>query len=227
MSFFSCSASWPWPFLQLLHQLVELFRRQRLRRLSLLVAGAAALVQLERLVHQLLLLAHHLRELVHLPHGLRSIGCLAGLRHLQIVEHLLQLAQKLLRRVAVAELRQLLDAVEHLLQVLLRQLLHLLVALLLRHVLQPALLHLRHVALQEFLHRLPELVRKPSNFLVRGAVLQRLLERLARRLQTLLGVRHVAVLDGARHRPEIVEHLFEVVVAPRVDELACAKRRPR
>ena len=186
------------------------------------------MVQLESLVHQLLLLAHHPRQLVHLAHRLLVHRLhLAGLRHLQVVEHLLQLAQQFLRRVAIAELRQLLDAVEHLLQILLGEHLHLLVARHLRQVLQPALLHLGHVALQEFLHGLTELVGKALDLLVGGAVLQRLLQRLARGLQALLGVRHVAVLDGARHRPEIVEQVAEIVVGPRIDRRACATRSPR
>ncbi len=83
------------------------------------LAGAAALVHLERVVHQLLLLAHHVGQLVHLPHHL-LVGRrhLAGLRHLQIVEHLLQLAEELLGGVHVAELGEVLDAVEQVLQVL-------------------------------------------------------------------------------------------------------------
>ena len=39
-----------------------------------------------------------------------------------------------------------------------------------------------------------------GDLLLGGAVLQRLLQRLPRGVQPLLGVRHVAVLDGARHR---------------------------
>ena len=86
----------PLTFLQLAHHLFELLRRERLlvALLTLLrLAGTAALIELEGFVHQALLLAHHAGKLVHLPHHLLvHRRHLAGRRHLQIVEHLLQLA---------------------------------------------------------------------------------------------------------------------------------------
>jgi hypothetical protein len=149
---------------QLAHQFFHFLGRQRIAAFALLallagllltaLARAAALVELKRLVHQLLLLAHDVGELVHLLLHLRvALRHLPGLRHLEVVEHLLQLAQELLRRFLVAELRQILDAVEHLLDILLGQGLHVRVGRRLR-VLHAALGHLGGLALQKLLHGL-------------------------------------------------------------------------
>ena len=83
-----------------------------------------ALVGAERIVHQLLLLAHQPAKLFQLFHHLAGIAVLhllAALRHLQIVEQRLQLGEQLPGGVAVAELCQILDAVQHSFQIALAQ----------------------------------------------------------------------------------------------------------
>src|SRR5450631_738810 len=76
--------------------------------IALLAAHAVApriLALFEGLVAQLLLLADHVAELVQRLFHLAVAG-LAGLRHLQIFQHLLQLVEQLLGRILVAGARQ-------------------------------------------------------------------------------------------------------------------------
>ena len=120
---------------QFLHQLLELIAQLlllllqvahlllALTLLALLTARAAAhvLTLLEGLVAQLLLLADHVAELVQRHHvvvAVVAVHLLAGTRHLQILEHLLQLLQHLARGVLGAVAGHLLHAVDHVAQIL-------------------------------------------------------------------------------------------------------------
>ena len=78
--------------LQVVHALVAL--------LAPVAITPRILALLEGLVAQLLLLADHVAEFVQ--RLLHVVATLAGLRHLQVFKHLLQLFQELLRRVLVA-----------------------------------------------------------------------------------------------------------------------------
>ena len=109
---------------------------------------------------------------------------------------------------------EVLDLVEHPLEILRAEHLHVGIRRQVRHVrVAPRLLRQR---LQELLHRLAELLGEPCDLLVGGAVLQRLAERLLGVAERLGGERQVAVLDAERDRPEIVDQLAELVVVPRV-----------
>ncbi len=186
--------------------------RHRLAVLAHAAFGAVGLV------HQLLLAADHVGELVEALHHLLA-GLLVALHRpagLQVLEHVLELGEELLGGVAGAVLGEVLDLVEHPLEVLRAEHLHVGVGRQVRHVRVPPRL-LGH-RLQEFLHRLAKLVGEPRDLLVGGAVLQRLAERLLRVAERLCGERQVAVLDAERDRPEIVDQLAEFVVVPRVLE---------
>ena len=215
-------------FLQLLQRLGELLGRHALPVLAfallslfalaeLLLAVLAALalaalhlVHAERLVHHLLLAPHDLAELVHLLAHLALLAALAALllaAGLQVVHHLLELRQQLLRLVPVARLRQVLDLVHQLFQVALAQFLaglHLIgeVRVLLRALGEFA---------QEFVHRLAQLLHELVDFLVAGAALERVLQRLLRLAKPLLGGREVALLDAERDFPEIGDDVAQRV----------------
>ena len=75
---------------------------------------------LEGLVAQLLLLANHVAEFVErLLHVV--VAVLAGPRHLQVFQHLLELFEQLFGGILVAGARQPLHAIQHVLQVLLAE----------------------------------------------------------------------------------------------------------
>ncbi len=85
---------------------------------ALAVLPALVLALAERAVAQVLLLADHVAELVELRHHVvHVVAVLVRRRHLQIFHHLLELLQKLLRRVLGAVARQVLEAIEHALQI--------------------------------------------------------------------------------------------------------------
>ena len=95
--------------------------------LALLLAALAVLPALilalaEGAVAQLLLLADHVAELVELRHHVVAVVAVhVRRRHLQVLHHLLELLQKLPGRILGAVARQVLQPVEHVLQVLLAQ----------------------------------------------------------------------------------------------------------
>ena len=66
---------------------------------------------------------------------------------------------------------------------------------------------------QEFVHRRAQLLHELVDFLVAGAALERLLERLLRLAKPLLGRRQVAFLDAERDLPEIGNDVAQRVVA--------------
>ena len=119
-----------------------------------------------------------------------------------------ELRQQLLRLFAVARLGEVLDLVHHPVDVALAQLLarlHLLgqVGVLLRALGEFA---------QELVHRLTQFLHELVDFLVAGAALERLLERLLRLAKPLFGRRKVAVLDAERDLPEIVDDVAQLFV---------------
>jgi hypothetical protein len=175
--------------------------------LTALLLAALHLVHAEGLVHHLLLAAHDLAELVHLLAHLALLAVLALLllaAGLQVVHHVLQLCQEIFRLIAVARFGQVFDLVHHPFEIALAQFL--------------SGLHLGHRQVrvargalsefaQEFVHRLAQFLHQFVDFLVAGAVLQRLLQGFLRLAQALLGLREVAVLDLQRHLPQIVRHV--------------------
>ena len=177
--------------LQVAHALVAL--------LAALAVAPRILAFLVGLVAQLLLLADHVAELVQrLLHV--AVAGLAGLRHLQVFQHLLQLLEQLLGRILVAGARQALHAVDHVLEILLAQ--HLGIG-----IERPRQL-LRIVALlfgelaHEIVQRRAQVFGELLDLLVAGAALQRLLERLLGGPQRLVDVGDIAVLDGDGERPQ-------------------------
>ena len=92
--------------------------------LTALTVAAVFLALLECLVAQLLLLADHVAELVEGRHHVVIVAIVAlgaGPRHLQVLEHRLQLFEQLARSILVARARQILQPVQHALEVLLAQ----------------------------------------------------------------------------------------------------------
>ena len=179
---------------------------------ALLAAHAVApriLALLEGLVAQLLLLADHVAEFVQrLLHV--AVAGLAGLRHLQVFQHLLQLLEQLLGGILVAGARQPLHALDHVVEVLLahhpgvgierpRQRLRIVAQL---------LGELAH----EIVQRRAQILGELLDLLVAGAAFQRLLERVLRRAQRLVDIGDVAVLDGDGERPQAGDDLAQRIV---------------
>ncbi len=180
---------------------------------ALTLLAGLHLLHAERLVHHLLLAAHDLAKLVHLLAHLGILLAILARLHaasLQVVHHLLQLREQVARLIAVAGLRQVLDLVEHALQIALAKLLAVL-GHLLGHV------RVLHRALgefaQELVHGLAQFRHQLVDLLVGGVVLQRLLQRLLRLAQPLLRSGQVAVLDRQRHLPHVVGNRAQLLVA--------------
>ena len=183
--------------------------------IALLAALAVApriLALLERLVAQLLLLADHVAELVQrLLHVV--IAGLAGLGELQALQHLLQLIEQLLRRVLVAGARQPLQAVEHVVEVLLT---HDLGVGIERpgqglRIVAKLLGQLAH----EVIERRAQILGELPDFLVAGAALEGLLERVLGRTKRLVDIGDVAILDRDRERPQARHRLAHRIVGSR------------
>ena len=175
------------------------------------VLPALLLVEPVGLVHHLLLAAHDLAQLVHLlAHLARfAVLLLAAAAGLQVVHHVFQFRQQLLRLVAIAGFRQVLDLVHHLVEIALAQFLR-------------AVRHLHGVLLvrmalgefaQEILHRLAQFLHRLVDVLVTRAVLQQVLQVLLGLTQALLRRRQVAFLDAERDVPEVAHHVAQLVVA--------------
>ncbi len=150
--------------------------------LALLAAAALValvLALLEGLVAQLLLLADHVAKLVQRLIHL-AVAALAGLRHLQVFQHLLHLFEQLLGGVLVAGARQPLHAVDHVVEVLLPH--HLGVR---DRADAPAAADCCFICsaswLQEIVQRRTQVVGELLDLFVAGAALQRLLQRVLRR----------------------------------------------
>ena len=185
--------------------------------LPLLAALVLALA--ERAVAQLLLLADHVAELVERRlHVVVVVALLAARpRHLQVLQHLLQLLEHLLGGVLGAGARQPLHAVEHALQILRAQVAHAVRIERPRHL--RVLAHLLGQRLHELVERRAQLIHQLLDLFVGGAALQRLAQRVLRRAQCLLGLGDVAVLDVDRHRPQPRHDVAQAVVVLGAREL--------
>ena len=142
---------------------------------------------------------NHVAEVVELRHHVAEVVAVhVRRRHLQIFHHLLELLQQLTRGILGAVARQVLQPVEHALEVLRAQRAGIAVErtgeLLL--VLQ-LLLHRLQIAI----HGGAQLIHQLLDFLIAGAAFERLAQRLLGVAQTGLGVGNVAVLDADRHLP--------------------------
>jgi hypothetical protein len=104
------------------HALALAFAHALLLALAGLLPRLLAALAAEGVLQQLLLLLHDLAEIVQ--HALGLAVALAGHRHahLQVLQHVLQLLEHLLGRIARAVLRHAAGLVQHLVQVLLREL---------------------------------------------------------------------------------------------------------
>ena len=132
----------------------------------------------------MLLLADHVAEFVQ--RLLHVVAALAGLRHLQVFQHLLQLFQQLLGGFLVAGTRHPLQPVEHALEILLAQ--HLGVGIERARQLLRIVAELLGELAQEIIQRGAQIVGELLDLLVGGAAFQRLLERLLRRAQRLVDI---------------------------------------
>ena len=167
--------------------------------LTALAALALAALLSEGVVEQLLLSAEQVAELVHHLAEALALALVGHAAGLQPVEQVAQLAQHLLGHVAVARARHVLQVLEHLLDVLRRHELAVAVHALHRRL----VLRLLGELLQELRQRLPQLLHELLDFLVRGALLQRLRQALLGGAQGPLGVGEIAVLDAQRDVPQL------------------------
>ena len=162
------------------------------------------------MVAQFLLLLDHVAELVELRHHIvHVVAVLIGRRHLQILHHLLELLQHLPRGVLGAVAGEVLQPVEHALEVALAQRSRvavertgelLAVAQLLLH------------RLQEAVHRRAQLIHQLLDLFIAGAAFERLAQSFLGVAQIGLRIGNVAVLDGDRHLPQPRRHVAQIVV---------------
>src|SRR5215510_2974515 len=193
-----------------------------LATLTLLTALLPALILalLEGAVTQLLLALDQLAQLIELIHHLVvaiAILHLAGLGHLQIVEHRLQFLQQLAGGVLGAVASHLLQAVDHVLEIL-RAKLALVRIERARELLRIAL-RLLGERLQELVERGPQLIGEPLDLLVGGAAFERLAQLLLRLPQGGLRIGHAAVLERDRHVPHAGDHVAQLIVVLGVAQL--------
>ena len=139
----------------------------------------------------------------------------------------LQLGEQLLGGIARPGQRQLFDAVEHRLQILGPQRLHVGARRQVGDLLVAA--GLVEEGLHVALHRVAQFLREPFDLLVGRIVFQRLPQGLLGGAQILRRARQFAVLDAERDRPEVVDHVAQVVVVAGVGEpvVRAAQRRDR
>ena len=206
--------------LLILPQFAELILIALLLALLTLLAVLAALAALAALilalpegaVAQLLLLADHVAEFVERRHHVvvAVVHVAARPRHLQVFQHLLQLIEQLPRGVLGAGARQLLEPVEHALEVLRAQ--HARIGIDAARLLLRILAHLLGQRLQELVERGAQFVGQLLDLFVAGAAFERLTQRLLRRAQLRFGVGDVAVLDLRRHRPQPLHDFAQMIV---------------
>ena len=160
-----------------------------LAALTALLIAALLLALPERLVAQILLLADHVAELVERRHHVVVhvvAARLAGPRHLQVLQHLLQLVEQLLRRILGAGARELLEPVDHALEILRPQ--HAGIAVERARELLGILAQLLGQRLHELVERGAQIVGELFDLLVGRAALQRLAQRLLRLAQRGFGI---------------------------------------
>ena len=184
-----------------------------------MLVAPLVLALLEGLVAQLLLLADHVAELVERRHHVvvHVVALLARPRHLQVLEHLLQLFEQLLGRILGAGARHLLEPVDHVLEILRPQ--HAGIRIERARELLRVLAHLLGQRLHELVERGAQLVGELLDLLVGRAALQRLAQRFLRGAQRGLGVGELAVLDRHRHRPQPRHHVAQLIVGLGAGEL--------
>ena len=146
-------------------------------------------------------------------------------RHLQVVEHRLELIEHLLGGILRAGARQPLHAVEHAAQILRAKLAHRIGIERPRHL--RVLAHLLGQRLHELVERRPQFVHQLLDLFIGGAALQRLAQRVLRRPQRLLGLRDIAVLEEDRHRPQPRHHVAQPVVAFGARKLPVDRTQPQ
>jgi hypothetical protein len=152
-------------FLALLGLLAALTTLPLLSALALLV-----LTLLEGAVAQLLLLADHVAELVERVVLITIALLLAGLRHLQVLQHLLKLLEQLAGGIASAGAGHLLHAVDHVAQILRPHLPR--IGIVRAGELLRIAAHLLGQRLHELVERRAQLVGEPLDLLVGGAALR-------------------------------------------------------
>ncbi|MCY1297286.1 hypothetical protein D9M70_467190 [compost metagenome] len=181
------------------HLLTEELVILALQRVAALHPVALRLVELEGLVHELLLILQQFAELLDLlTHGIVLLAhLLLAAAGLQIVHHPLQFRQQLACLIARAGARQVLDLVHHPFEVLLAQ--DVVRVHLARHT--RVLRRLLGEGLHVFLHGLAQLLHQLGDFLVGRIALQRVRERLLCVAQAPLGERQVAIFDAERDLP--------------------------
>src|SRR6185312_1729723 len=150
-----------------LERLLVLLQIAHVRFLAAELPVAAGILPfLVSAIAQLLLLADHVAELVerliHLVVAL--IGLCAGARHLQVFEHGLELVEQLLRGFAVAGAREVLQPIEHAVQIALRQRAR--IAIERPRQLLRVLAHLVRQCLHEFVHGGAQILHQLLDFLV-------------------------------------------------------------
>ena len=185
---------------------------------ALCVLPALILALAEGAIAQVLLLPDHVAELIELRHHLvhaQVVAVHVRRRHLQVFHHLLELLQKLTRGILGAVARQVLQPVEHVLEILRAQRARIAVE---RPRQLLAVLQLLLHRLHEAVHRRAQLIHELLDLLVAGAAFERLAQRLLGIAQRGLGVGNVAVLDADRHRPQPRRHVAQIVVGLGVNE---------
>src|SRR5207247_3575899 len=179
--------------------------------IALLAAHAITpriLALLEGLVAQLLLLADHVAKFVQ--RLLHVAVALAGLRHLQVFQHLLQLFEQLPGGILVAGARQPLHALDHVVEILLAQ--HAGIGIERPRQLLGIVAQLLGELAHEIIQRGAQVLGELLDLFVAGAAFERLLERLLRGTQGLVHIGDVAILDDDRKRPQVGDDLAHGVV---------------
>ena len=179
-----------------------------------------ALTLIERLVAQLLLLAHQLVEFAHLTvHFARRLILRAtSLRRLQILQKILELVEHALCVGHVAGFRHVLEPIQHVLEVLRGN--HpvgvelVVVGLLLIAVLVAA--HLVGEFTQELVEGGAKLFGEFLDLFVGRATLERFAQLLLKRPEIALGVGEIAVLEPQRHFPHQIRNADQRVVGLRL-----------
>src|SRR5262245_37492914 len=163
-----------------------------LSALALLALLALLTLLAEGVVEQLLLATDDVAELIHHLAELTALALVSHAPGLQAVKQVAQLRQHLLGHVAIARTRHVFQVAQQLIQILGRHELTVAVEALHRRLVLRLLLQL----LEELRQRLSQLLHQALDFLIRGALFQRLRQALLRRPQRPLGVGQIAVLDA-------------------------------
>ncbi len=182
--------------------------------LAALPVAAHVLTLLEGAIAQLLLLADHVLQFVERLHHVVvavAVHLLAGTRHLQVLEHRLQLLQHALGGILGAGARHLLQPVDHAAQILRPQLPG--IGIQRPRQLLRVLAHLLGERLQELVERGAQLVGQLLDLFIGRAAVERLPQCFLGGAQRLLGIGHVAVFEVDRHVPHAGDDVAQLIVA--------------